>query len=302
MAKLDKGKCFLKAAAHALLAGLEEVPGYGVAIKMARSGYEKLRELQDEAEQNARIEQLEQAGVCSPAEARAAAAEFIAEQRAHGVEIAADKEAAILDLIAATPAVVREHTQATLRIARQQGSAPHKVLPVTGAFDELEREAFYRSLLPARRPLFKIGDSLPHYNPAWKLQELLGAGGFGEVWRVRQDALGDQVAVKFCQDPASAKVLKREAETLTCLRKELPRHDNIVALLDVQLIHEPYWLSFDYVEGNYPYQSCPKGQYRQQTVDVGSFPANAFGLHDMHGNVWEWTCSEYDESYGGGET
>lgn len=49
-------------------------------------------------------------------------------------------------------------------------------------------------------------------------------------------------------------------------------------------------------------QGCAAGQYRMQTVPVGSFAPNAFGLHDTHGNVWEWVDDCWNDDYQGAPT
>ena len=84
----------------------------------------------------------------------------------------------------------------------------------------------------------------------WVLEEPLGVGGFGEVWKARHAHLKSKppVALKFCLDPSAARVLRNEAGVLDRLMQH-GRQQGIVPLLDAYLNADPPCLVYEYVEG-----------------------------------------------------
>ena len=52
-------------------------------------------------------------------------------------------------------------------------------------------------------------------------------------------------------------------------------------------------------DGNATYNNSSVGRYRERTSEVGLYPANGFGIYDLHGNVWEWCLDHWHPNYKG---
>jgi tetratricopeptide (TPR) repeat protein len=158
-------------------------------------------------------------------------------------EEAADKPAATQKALTLYLSLIPGQVRRSLR-------RPNDPTGTTVAFEQVPRQADdLIPFLPAKLPRFKPGDR-PLLGVDWELDELLGVGGFGEVWRARNPLLDGvpPVALKFCLDQHMAQYLRNEAAVLNRVMRQ-GRHPGIVTLERTYLSAETPCLEYEFVVG-----------------------------------------------------
>ena len=98
------------------------------------------------------------------------------------------------------------------------------------------------------------------------LEELIGTGSFGQVWRARHHMFDERVAIKIPTDPQYVQNLRREGVTIHGLR-----HPNIVRAIDLDPYADPPYLIMELVPGDSLRRfidAHPKGMPIDATVAV----------------------------------
>jgi hypothetical protein len=113
----------------------------------------------------------------------------------------------------------------------------------------LRRAEDLKQLLPERMPRFQPG-AKPVLGTDLVIDELLGVGGFGEVWKASHQSRPHlpPVALKFCIDETAARTLRKEVELLDRVTRQ-GRHRGIVELRYAHLEGDTPCLEYEYVDG-----------------------------------------------------
>lgn len=156
--------------------------------------------------------------------------------------------------LAAQPPVIQQTVElyltqlpASIRRALRRPDDPNGVtVPANLALHKAED---LLRLLPVKLAHFQPGDQ-PLPGVDWQLEQLLGVGGFGEVWKARNPHLQSvpPVALKFCIDPAAARSLRNEARVLDQVMRQ-GRQPGMVQLLHTYLSAQTPCLEYEFVEG-----------------------------------------------------
>lgn len=242
---MEVGEKFVQAATCFLFAALKQVPGLGAAVEVwdnVNHGFQSMEQKEKIQSLEERLLQLESASKLTSQEARGIAVRTIEDLRQQGEVISEEKAQAIEDIISVMPSNIAHKTCSSVVSLKNKVASEYIALPLGIDAMEEDRMSFYKSLIPSRRPKWQKSSE---FKDRWYFEDLLGMGGFGEVWRVKHKSLAKYQAVKFCLDEKSSKILKREEHIIA----SLPNHKNIVNVLDSNIEQEPYWIAFEYVDG-----------------------------------------------------